>query len=198
VLGCLFITAITIRFIVTHSYVWAGIYFLLLVLLVYRFAKDYSKPEAYYGGNNYAVIIIGLWLGYKEYSTYSRDLKLDKFGVVYNKTRQRLGIPVIPADWQPSSRGQRSGSWNANDTTIGHQRKYIILDSLDRIEIETDSYKLKPLNKVERDVSIFFRYARGKAKDSIFYSYEIGNKSITFSRSQADSLFDAEKIRKDY
>ena len=63
---------------------------------------------------------------------------------------------------------------------------------------ENDEYTLRPLHGKKRDMNVFAKYASGKAKDSVFFSYFNGDTTRTLSRQQADSIFAAEKIKKDY
>jgi len=140
-----------------------------------------------------------VYMGYKDISKYNNNVHLNKFGLVFNDARQRLGVPEIPIDWYIKYKGNRFVEWQAKDTTIGHQSKRIIIeDSVWKIELEDDQYKLKPIGGVSRDMSIRIQYAHGKAKDSMFYYFNPGDSSRLISRQQADSIFAAEKIRKDY
>ncbi|QEC78681.1 hypothetical protein [Mucilaginibacter ginsenosidivorax] len=138
-------------------------------------------------------------MGYKDIAKYNNNVQLGKFGRVFNPTRRRLGVPEIPVDWYIKYKGNRFVEWQAKDTTIGHQSKYVSLeDAVWKIELEVDDYKLKPIDSVSRNISIRTIYAHGKAKDSIFYNFNPGDSSRLISRLQADSIFAAEKIRKDY
>ena len=137
-------------------------------------------------------------LTYKDISRYNNIVQLDKFGRVFNPTRRRLGVPEIPANWKIESRRDRSVSWVSTDTTIGHQSKEIYIDSVYNVDFEDDRYKLRPIDSVSRSISITSQYARGKAKDSIFYYFNPGDSTRLISRQQADSIFAAEKIKKDY
>jgi hypothetical protein len=140
-----------------------------------------------------------VYMGYKDISKYNNNVHLNKFGLVFNDTRRRLGVPEIPIDWNVKYKWNRFVEWQAKDTTIGHQSKRIIIeDSVWKIELEDDEYKLKPINGQPRDMSIRIEYARGKAKDSIFYYFNPGDSTRLISRQQADSIFTAEKIKKDY
>lgn len=135
---------------------------------------------------------------YKEISRYNNNVQLDKFGRVFNPTRRRLGVPDIPIDWYIKYKGNRFVEWQAKDTTIGHQSKEIYIDSVYNVDFEDDRYKLKSIDSVSRSISITSQYARGKAKDSIFYYFNPGDSTRLISRQQADSIFAAEKIKRDY
>ncbi|WP_439696706.1 hypothetical protein ACFGVS_29630 [Mucilaginibacter sp. AW1-7] len=139
-----------------------------------------------------------IFMGYKDISKYNNNVHLNKFGLVFNDTRRRLGVPEIPIDWNVKYKWNRFVEWQAKDTTIGHQSKEIYIDSVYNVDFEDDRYKLKSIDSVSRSISITSRYARGKAKDSIFYNFNPGDSTRLISRQQADSVFAAEKIKKDY
>ena len=101
-------------------------------------------------------------------------------------------------DWKKDHGWDRSVEWNSRNNLRGHREKYIGFDSLRKIEFERDEYNLKNGHDSTKSMSILFRYARGMAKDSIFYQFEEKDSTKTISRHQADSVFAAEKIRKDY
>jgi hypothetical protein len=145
----------------------------------------------------FCIFFIG-YFGHSEITRYKSDICDDKFGREFNARRRKLGTPEIPADWNVDYKGRRSVDWKAKDTA-GHAVKYISIDSSCTIRSEEDFYNLKPIHGVSRDVSVFTRYAKGKGSDSISYFYEAGfNTNRQISRQQADSIFAAEKINKDY
>jgi hypothetical protein len=197
VLGCLMISGMTARLFYLHEYIWAWLYIALIVLVLYSFVKDFFRAKPGYG-SYYSLVFCGLWPCWHEYSNYTRDLRLDKYGFVYNKTRQGLGIPIIPAGWHTEIPGNRSIEWKGKEGVYGHDEKYIVLDSMYKMKYERDEYNFKSIHDTSRTISILFDYARGKSKDSIHYWYNLKDTSLYISRQQADSLFDAAKIRKDY
>ncbi|CAN5444870.1 hypothetical protein BH09BAC6_BH09BAC6_07900 [soil metagenome] len=159
--------------------------------------KDNSKLSS--------AVVIGCWvifLGYyfyRDVAKYNQSVCQDKFGWEFNERRRKLGVPEIPADWNIESRGNRSMDWKGKESATGHESKYISIDSTCRIEMELDDYKLKTINGVSRDLSISTRYKNGKGSDSVFYSYyEAGDYKGLISRQQADSIFYADRINKDY
>ena len=133
-----------------------------------------------------------------EYNDHQNKLRLDKFGPVLNAHRAKLGIPIIRVNWQPGYYSRRDVEWRAKDSAIGHQSKLIFLDSLLRLEFEEDDYTLKRAGKTDRDISIRTHYSKSGSVDSTAYTYEAGMNNKTISRNQADSIFKAEKIPKDY
>lgn len=139
-----------------------------------------------------------IYMGYKDVSKYNRNVHQDKFGLAFNVTRRRLGIPEIPTNWQIESRWDRSVNWRARDTIIGHQSKGVYFDSSFNVVTEVDYYRLKPIDSVSRDMSISVDFGHGKIKDSIFYNFNPGDSTRSISRQQADSIFAAEKIKRDY
>ncbi len=143
-------------------------------------------------------VIWTVYLSYQEITKYQRVICQDSFGLVFNSKRRQLGAPEIPADWHIVNRYSRSVNWNAKDS-VGHYQKYISIDSTCSISLEDDDYNLKPVNGLERSVSITTKYAKGRgARDSLFYYYRSGDSTQHISRKQADSIFALEKIKKDY
>jgi hypothetical protein len=138
------------------------------------------------------------FLSYFQISRYNRNVCQDKFGPEFNAIRRGKGIPEIPANWRLKSRGRISVEWQAKDSLIGHASKRIFIDSVCAIESEYDGYNLKPLHGKSRNMRISFEYARGKAKDSIFFRFDDVDTTRIISRQQADRIFAAEKIKKDY
>lgn len=145
----------------------------------------------------YAIFFIGFW-GYRDISKYQRNICQAKFGREFNTRRRSLGIPEIPADWYITSSGNKWVDWAAKDSVIGHESKDIEIDSNCSIIYEDDEYDFKRIHGKSRDISIHFRYARGKAKDSVFFWYNNGDTTRDISGQQADSIFAAEKIKKGY
>lgn len=145
--------------------------------------------------------ILLFWLinyGYREISKYNMYVCQDQFGLVYNKVRQKLGVPQIPANWEIERDGDYLVTWRARDTTIGHQIKRISTDSACRVLYEDDDYKLGYKNSDKGSMFIQTRYAQGKGIDSIFYYYAPGDSGRLISRQKADSIFAVKKINRDY
>ncbi|MGZ3890939.1 MAG: hypothetical protein ACXVI9_10600 [Mucilaginibacter sp.] len=143
------------------------------------------------------IIFVGFW-GYRDLAKYKSNICDDRFGREFNARRRSLGVPEIPADWHVDYKGRGYVTWKAKDTT-GHFRKYISVDSSCAIEYEEDEYNLKPVNAKLREISIDTRYKGGKRINSISYWYTPGIDTGRYiSRQQADSIFAAEKIKKDY
>jgi hypothetical protein len=196
VIGCLMVGGFTAHFFLAKEYIWAGVYAALTLFVLYRFIKDLFNAKPNYG-SYYSIVICFLWPSWHEYSNHKRDLHLQKYDTVYNKTRQSLGIPIIPVGWHTEYPSDRSVTWRGKDNAMGHEEKYIGLDSLYKIEFENDEYRFKDGNDTSR-ITIFFRYGRGRSKDSMFYWYHFADTTMTISRHHADSIFDAKKISKDY
>lgn len=134
--------------------------------------------------------------GYNDIKTYKRNICQDKFGLEFNPRRRSLGIPEIPPDWHIDNRRGFSVEWKGRESVIGHQYKYISIDScaLDR---ESDYYNLKRTNDKSPHLTISWMYEKEKNTDSISYNYNDGDSTREVSRQFADSVFDAEKIKKD-
>jgi hypothetical protein len=104
---------------------------------------------------------------------------------------------VIPPDWHVDFRGTGVTDWKKNDTT-GHYWKISNADSTCALESEEDWYNFKPIKGVSRTMSIYTRFASGMVSGTIRFDYEVGDSTKTITRQQADSIFAAEKIQKDY
>jgi len=169
--------------------------FIILIGLVFNKIND--KKDA----NSIAMIFLCasffLFLGYRDISEYKKSACQAKFGPEFNTRRHKLGAPEIPGDWLAYRKLTGSVDWKAKDN-IGHVDKYIDIDSSCKINYEEDEYRLKSFHGIPRYVTIRTYYAKGKASDSIFYSYDLPDSSRLISRQQADSIFAAEKIKKDY
>lgn len=168
-----------------------------VIFLLYRIVKDFRDPNAKYGGY-YTMIVCWIMPIYHEYTNYERGKRIEKYGMVFNKTRQKLGVPVIPPDWHFKYPGDLGADWEGKEGAFGHASKYVSLDSLHKIKFERDEYNFKGIHDTSRTISILFDYARGKSKDSIHYWYNLKDTTLNITRRQADSLLDAAKIRKDY
>lgn len=136
-------------------------------------------------------------LSWQEMRKYKTGLCLDKFGTEFNQRRQKLGIPVLPADWHIDFRGDRSTDWTKKDS-LGHYFKTTVVDSLCGLEYEEDRYNFKPARGVSRSMSVQIWFAKGKGSDTISYRYYDGDSTRNVTRRQADSIFSAEKIQNDY
>ena len=126
-----------------------------------------------------------LFLGFlssPQISRYNRNVCQDKFGREFNARRQSKGIPQIPLNWKIQSRGSKWVDWRAKDSVIGHESKSIEIGSSCAIVSEDDEYNLKPLHGKSRDMSIYAKYARGKAKDSIFFRFGDVDSTRNISR----------------
>jgi hypothetical protein len=172
---------------------------LLALFIIWQSIKDWHKP------NWRGLPSIAAWMVYssffylpRDYSKHQNKLQLDKYGPVLNARRVKLGIPVIPANWQPDFYGDRDVTWSKKDSAAGHQSKDIFLDSLHRLRFEDDTYNLKRADSVDRNLNIRTYFSKSGSVDSTDYTYEAGMNNKTISRTQADSIFKAEKIRKDY
>lgn len=142
----------------------------------------------------FAVFVLSLW-GHRDVEKYRKYACEAKFGPEFNQRRRKLGTPEIPVGWIKES---YADDWRAKDT-IGHVSKHIQINSDCVIEFEEDEYRLKPLHGIPRDVTIRTYYAKGKGQDSIFYHWAGGiDTNRTITRHEADSIFAAEKIKKDY
>jgi hypothetical protein len=185
-----------------HSGYWLAfeLFFFVLILSAH-FYKALTRKENGKWGVFFPVIFILLWCGYysfREIAKYNSYLCFDKFGPEFNARRHSLGVPLIPADWQEGYAFNHSVDWKQKDSVASHHSKTISIDSTCTIVYETDEYRLKPIGGKSRDIWVETKYARGKSKDSIFFSYYSGDTTRNITKLKADSIFDADKIKKDY
>ncbi|MBB3057970.1 hypothetical protein [Mucilaginibacter gotjawali] len=147
------------------------------------------------------MVIIFCIPGYDDIKAYKRNVCQAQFGPQFNTKRRNLGIPVIPEKWQIKESSEGRVRWAPADSLIGHQKKYIYIDTGCVIEEELDYYGLTSQHGNKREVMIETQFGRGRLNDSVFYYYyhdDAGRRADTITRQQADSIFAAEKIRKDY
>jgi hypothetical protein len=171
---------------------------IIYAVLIFDLSRDKDRTKL---SKAASAALLLFWLvryGYMETTKYNRTICLDKFGPVFNRARQKLGTPQIPANWEVEHGRGNSVTWRAKDTTIGHQTKSIYLDSACRVLSEYDDYKLGHNKADSGSMSIRTRYSYGQGMDSIFYYYDPGDSSRLISRQQADSVFAAKKINRDY
>jgi len=182
-----------------ENYFEAIILALFAVVLIWHTIKKWHKPDwgqmAYLG---FSFVFLSFFYLRRDYVKHQNKLRLDKFGPPLNARRVKLGIPVIPVNWQADYIDDQYAKWSKKDSTIGHQSKRIFLDSLHRLDWEEDDYNLKRADSVDRYVNIRTNYSKSGSVDSTDYRYEARMNNKTISRSQADSIFKAEKIQKDY
>lgn len=197
-LGCIANCLYTVWIFHTMDRLWAYAFVFLTVFVIYMYVRYFNRSDKVYGAN-YGMIIFLLFLFWRAYSKYKREQPMEKYAFVYNAERRRLGIPEIPKDWYIQHSGKKYEDWRPKtEEATGHESKMIDCDSLYNIESERDDYNFKSVHDSTRSISIEFKYARGKSKDSIFYTYNLKDTSIRISRQQADSIFEAAKIKKDY
>jgi len=192
----LFAVATWVYQIVNH---YEAIFIALVVLvLVWQTIKGWHKPNWSWVANLAIYIISSSFFLHRQYNDHQNKLRLDKYGPVLNARRVKLGIPVIPANWQPDDYDDREVTWSKKDSAMGHQSKDIFLDSLNHLDYADDTYYLKRPDSVKRYITIRTYFSKSGVVDSTDYTYEAGMNNKAFSRTQADSIFKAEKIRKDY
>jgi hypothetical protein len=177
-----------------------AIFFPVLALVItWQTIKSWKKTNwGWVAGLAFWIVFASCFTLRREYRNHQGKLLLDKFGPVLNARRVKLGIPVIPVNWQADYDQDWTAVWSKKDSAIGHQNKRVLLDSLHRLDFEEDTYKLKDADSVSRYVNIRANFSKSGTVNSIEYWCEIGMNNKTLSRTQADSIFKAEKIRKDY
>lgn len=185
-----------------HSAYWLVFELLFFVIALFgHFHKAIKTKENGKWVSIWPVIFWLLWCGYysyREIAKYNTNHCFDKFGPEFNARRHSLGVPLIPAEWHEGYAYKHSVDWEQKDSTAGHHSKNITIDSTCALIAEYDEYCLKRVREKSRDLSILTKYARGKGVDSMVFSYYGGDTTQMITRQQADSIFAAEKIKKDY
>jgi hypothetical protein len=152
-----------------------------------------------------AILVIGLLLFVFNYD-YSHDYAEYRavrcnahFGPQFNPRRLQIGAPVIPAGWRSFMNEPGFVDWYAkNDKSIGHTSKTIYVDSHCQADSEQDEYTLPDSDEVKRSVTIKTLYARGQTPPRVTYYLNKWDGDKLISRAKIDSIFQAEKIKKDY
>ncbi|WP_295673295.1 hypothetical protein [uncultured Mucilaginibacter sp.] len=178
----------------------AGFLLLVIAYIVHGILKGIERPRKIFLGALLMVIVFG-FNGYNEIKAYKRNVCQAQFGPEFNTTRRSIGTPIIPANWQIKESSEGRVLWQPADSLIGHQKKYIRIETGCAIEEELDYYGLASRHGNKRELMIETQFGRGRLNDSVFYYYyhdKAGRRTDTLSRQQADSIFAAEKIRKDY
>jgi len=174
-----------------------GLLVLLSVALLFKKVRSNESWATIIKVNIWLLLFVVIW-GWQFYDNYTKDVCMDKFGKEFNQRRRSLGMPVIPSDWQIDYfRRKNSTNWKKKDT-IGHYYKTTGVDSACQITYEVDKYNFKPYRGVSRSMSSEYRFGNGRDRDTMVFYYEAGAGSRTITHQQADSIFAAEKIQKDY
>lgn len=121
----------------------------------------------------------------------------DKYDFAYNRQRQKLGIPIIPANWHIKEHDDVSAYWCGDEKEIGHKRKMVTFSGCVS-DGELDVYNLPNQDKKQRWLEIEYNYKKKPQPDSVSYTYQIDHSAKVITRKFADSLFNAEHINKDY
>ncbi len=195
----LIVLAIAIAGFVTKDYIDAGIFLFGFVFVAYRNYKISNISIASLILYNSWILLLVGHLEYKEYSKRRKEVYYSQFGLPFNAMRRNVGVPIIPGGWHQGPYPDRLIFWDSKNGSMGHVAKMIFMDSLSRyIEWEEDRYKLKEPGKDTSYVMIRSYYNPHKIIDSISYAYEHGLDNKSISRRQADSIFEAERIQRDY
>ncbi|HWZ02762.1 MAG TPA: hypothetical protein VNX40_04070 [Mucilaginibacter sp.] len=179
----------------------AGFLLFIIAYIVRGILEGIERPRKIFLGALMMVIVFG-FNGYNEIKAYKRNVCQAQFGPEFNAKRRSLGTPIIPANWQIKESSEGRMLWQPADSVAGHQRKYIHIDTGCGIEDEYDYYDFLNQHGYKRTIRIETQFGRGRQRDSIFYycyyNNDAGSHTDTLSRQQADSIFAAEKIKKDY
>jgi len=141
-------------------------------------------------------VILALLLGLIIFSL-KKIICQNEFGPELNQRRQSLHIPVIPKFWRITDKDNHYVRWMGKEGVTGHKSKGIVFSKCE-VEEEIDLYILEPQNNIDRNIEFIYKYSQINGSDSLQISYQVGNFDKIISRHSADSIFESEKIRKDY
>ena len=155
--------------------------------------------------NRTARVLISVWMVLAAGAfLYFRIIKptaikhcLEKYGKEMNPYRRKLGIPIIPDYWHIKDNEETFIAWDGKLERDGHNLKRIVHSGCD-LESEVDNYILPPQNGVPRFIEMTYIYKKNTGKDSLQIIYQIDGTWKYITKKQMDSIFDADKIKRDY
>ncbi len=180
---------------------YSCIFLLTITPIVYRIiVEKYPIMGILIGILYFGVMLLNGWqMAKRDIDKYKNNICQDKFGMTFNARRLTRGIPVIPAGWHnTSSYGFFEADWKPKNKVTGHGEKLIFFTNDYGVEFERDDYTINPKQGFPMAISILTKFAKRKGKDTISFLYSLGDSTHTITRTQADSIFAAEKIAKDY
>ncbi len=110
------------------------------------------------------------------------------YGVPYNATRQKLGIPILPNTWKKHSDTFLGQVWylNANSSTKRyHLRKTMEIDFFNNAQKESDLYILE--DKLIT-IDVVYDYTTPKHWAISFFNVGKGNKTMLTRQQLTDTL----------
>jgi len=120
------------------------------------------------------------------------------FGPEFNKKRKELHIPIIPSGWKVYNTENRSTAWQAPKVSRGHGFKVVVYDGCD-LDGEEDHYYFSSKKIQDTVLEVDYRYVnKHRSKDSTVYTFQVGDHADTITTRQADSIFVANKINRDF
>lgn len=175
----------------------AGFLFIIVGRIVLDVLEGIELGRNIFFKTLWMMMVFG-YLGYLVINNYKRSTLQDRFGPAFNAKRGPLNIPAIPSGWQLKFRNKGNMKWQTKDSVIGHQSKYIGFDKDYGLYEEFDEYDFKPHKGFIRKMYINTHFSPELKVDSISFIFDEGDYDHHLSRQQADSIFAAEKIKKDY
>ena len=143
------------------------------------------------------IVVMFGFVGFSVFTQYQKDERFAQevqFSKRYNQYRRRIGIPLIPDDWQAGNVADGILNWHGTQLLIGHTKKRVYFRSPFNIESETDWFDFKSLPHAKRFLKIYTYFGNGKGVDSVTYNFQDGVQFRSITKQQADSVFAAEKI----
>jgi hypothetical protein len=115
-----------------------------------------------------------------------------------NGKRRELHISILPSGWQLYHKDDNYTIWWVPKVKKGHGFKQIVYDGCE-LDLEEDQYYFSSKKLQDTIITIDYKYINShRSKDSTLFTFQEGNHTDTISSKQADSIFSANKINKDY
>ncbi|BAU52644.1 hypothetical protein [Mucilaginibacter gotjawali] len=131
-------------------------------------------------------------------STYLHHRCANSFGTEFNGKRKELHIPIIPSDWPVYHKDENSTIWQEPKVKKGHGFKLVAYHGCE-LDLEEDHYYFSSKKLQDTVLTMDHSYVNSQRKrDSTIFTLHRGNRLDTITRKQADSIFIAYKIDKDY
>lgn len=143
-------------------------------------------------------LIAGLliFFGVEKYETFRCQ---SSFGLELNERRIKLKIPILPSNFKVYIKDEHSTMWESPKVKKGHGFKVIVYDDCE-LDGEEDHFYFSSKNIQDTVLEIDYRYINShRTKDSTIFTFQIkDHPADTITSKQADSIFKAYKINRDY
>ena len=143
-------------------------------------------------------VLIPASLIYLGVSTYLDFRCANSFGPEFNEKRKALHVPIIPLGWKVYNSDKTSTTWQEPRVQKGHGFKVVVYNGCE-LDAEQDHFYFSSKKLQDTVLTMDYSYANSQRKrDSTVFTLQIGDHDHTITPKQADSIFIACKINKDY